>query len=370
MSSKPTPSAPRKDDGPTPVQQGLEHARRAVKSGVKLGRKHGPVVARKTAAGLQHAGAAIRESKHTRKIAQTGRKAGKAAGRAVKDKVEKYPWLATAVQRVSKTTARVTKATHEHLVEKRYFEKSLKALDEQVRRYPAIENAWKQTRHAFSMGPESSLDKTGTTAAKRRTVTKKTTARKEFYGIKQLFRYGVSPGGYILRSPIADVQPPRGDDTVPHDRVMPPREVGKLIEAALQSVGRYKGNMLAEWIAVTYLTFARKSESMRLKWDDIDYETATVRIINDPAGRQHTKTAAERLVPMVPLLRSVFSSLPRHVTTPNVFFRRDGSAWRQPIPTVKFPAARHQRGQSGGGERNGRTIPDGDRSPTDGKWWQ
>ncbi len=179
MSSKPTRSAPHKDDGPTPVQQGLAHARRAVKSGVKLGRKHGPVVARKTAVGLMHAGAAIRASKHTRKIAQTGKRAGKAAGRAVKDKVEKYPWLATAVRHVSETTARVTKATHEHLVEKRYFEKSLKALDEQVKRYPAIENAWKHTRHAFSMGPESALDKAaGTTAPKSRTTTKKTAARK------------------------------------------------------------------------------------------------------------------------------------------------------------------------------------------------
>ena len=181
MPSKPTPSVPRKDDGQTPVQRGLKHARTAVKSGVKLGRKHGPVVARKTAAGLKHAGAAIRDSEHTRKIAETGRKAGKAAGRVVKDKVEKYPWLATAVQRVSETTARVTKATHAHLVEKRYFERSLKVLDEQIKRYPAIENAWHQTRHAFSMDPESSLEKAAdtTVATSGRTTRKKTAGRKK-----------------------------------------------------------------------------------------------------------------------------------------------------------------------------------------------
>ena len=176
MSSTPTPSGPNKDDGPTPVQRGLEHARRAMRSGVKLGREHGPVVARKTAAGLKHAGAVIRDSEHTKRIAKTGKKAGKAAGRAVKQKMEEYPWLATAVQRVSETTARVTKATHEHLVKKRYFEKSLKALDEQVKRYPGIENAWKQTRHAFSMGPESAVDKAaGTTARTAGTLTTKTT---------------------------------------------------------------------------------------------------------------------------------------------------------------------------------------------------
>ncbi len=187
MSNEPISSSPRKDDGPTPLQQGLKHASRAVKSGVKLGRKHGPVVARKTAAGLKSAGAAIRDSEHTKRIAKTGKKAGKAAGRAVKEKLQKHPWLATAVQRVSETTARITKTTHEHLVEKRYFEKSLKALDEQVRRYPAFQNAWNQTRHAFSMGPESSVDKaagttvpkSGTTIKKKKTAAKKTTTKKK-----------------------------------------------------------------------------------------------------------------------------------------------------------------------------------------------
>ncbi len=180
MSNEPISSGPRKDDGPTPLQQGLKHASRAVKSGVKLGRKHGPVVARKTAAGLKHAGAAIHDSEHAKRIAKTGKKAGEAAGRAVKKKVQKHPWLATAVQRVSETTSRVTKATHEHLVEKRYFEKSLKALDEQVRRYPAFQNAWNQTRHAFSMGPESSVDKAvGTTAPKSGTTLRKKTAAKK-----------------------------------------------------------------------------------------------------------------------------------------------------------------------------------------------
>jgi hypothetical protein len=182
MSSPSTPSDSRQDARPTPVQKGIKHARRAVKSGVKLGRKHGPVVARKTAVGLMHAGEAIRNSEHTRKIAKTGKKAGKAAGRAVKGTIEKHPWLATAAKHISETTARVTKATQDHLVEKRYFEKSLKALDKQVKRYPGIENAWNQTRHAFSMGPESSMTnpsgaptKTSTT---KKTTGKKTAARK------------------------------------------------------------------------------------------------------------------------------------------------------------------------------------------------
>ena len=186
MSTTPTPSDPRKHDAPTPVQQGLDRARRAVKSGVKLGRKHGPVVARKTAEGLMHAGAAIRDSDHTKKIARTGKQAGKAAGRAVKKKMEEHPWLARAARRVSETTVRVTRVTREHLVEKRYFEKSIKALDEQVKRYPAINNAWNQTRHAFSMGPQSSVEtdagetaRTSGTAPKKprqKTATKKTVA--------------------------------------------------------------------------------------------------------------------------------------------------------------------------------------------------
>jgi len=182
MSSPSTSSGSHEDARPTPVQKGINHARSAVKSGVKLGRKHGPVVARKTAVGLKHAGAAIRDSEHTKKIAKTGKKAGKAAGRAVKGAMEKHPWMATAAKRVAETTARVTRATHEHLVEKRYFEKSLKALDKQVKRYPGIENAWNQTRHAFSMGPESSMTKasgaTTKTSTTKKSATKKTAARK------------------------------------------------------------------------------------------------------------------------------------------------------------------------------------------------
>ncbi len=189
MTSKSTNSGPREGDGPTLVQRGMNQARRAVEAGVKLGRKHGPVVARKTAAGLKHAGTTIRDSARTKKLAKTGKKAGTAAGRAVKNKVDKHQWVAKTVDRVAKTTGRVTRVTHEHLVEKRYFEKSLKTLQEQVRRYPAIENAWKQTRHAFSMGPESSATKpAGTTkktttkkkkAAARKTTVKKTTAKKK-----------------------------------------------------------------------------------------------------------------------------------------------------------------------------------------------
>lgn len=179
MSSKPTASGRPNDDGQTPLQHGIEHALRALNAGVKLGRKHGPVVARKTAAGLKQVGTAIRDNEHTKKIARTGRKAGKAAGRAVKKKVEKHPWLSRTLERISETTTRVTDATREHLDEKRYFEKSLKALEEQVKRHPAVENAWKRKRHAFSMGPESSVDKPAAPTARKKAAVKKRTARKK-----------------------------------------------------------------------------------------------------------------------------------------------------------------------------------------------
>ena len=97
----------------------------------------------------------------------------------------------------------------------------------------------------------------------------------------------------------------------------------------MPSPARLKGELLAEWIAVTYLTFARKSEALRLTWDDIDFEARTERIINDPEGRQHTKTVAERTVPMVPMLGALLQTLPRHVTSPHVFFRRSGGRWRE-----------------------------------------
>ncbi len=68
---------------------------------------------------------------------------------------------------------------------------------------------------------------------------------------------------------------------------------------------------------------------MRLAWDEVDFDTNTIRIVNDPAGRQHTKTAEERIVPMVPILRALLRQLPRHVTSPYVFFRRNGSRYRE-----------------------------------------
>ena len=144
-----------------------------------------------------------------------------------------------------------------------------------------------------------------------------------------MFRFAVSPGRFMRHNPMVNLQPPRADDAVPHSRVLTPKEAGQLLEAALASPARLKGELLAEWIAVTYLTFARKSEALRLTWDDIDFEARTVRIINDPEGRQHTKTVAERTVPMVPMLGALLQALPRHVTSPYVFFRRSGGRWRE-----------------------------------------
>ena len=179
MDSQPAESERPIDADPTPVERGIESVKHAARVGIRLGRRHGPVVARKTADGLKRAGEAIRDSEQGKRIAERGKHAGRAAGRAVKKKVGQWPWMANTGKRVSKATVRAARATREHIVEKRYFEKSIKMIDDQLKRYPAIGDAVKQAKHAFAMKPESS----STTPAsengrKTKAVTKKTTRKK------------------------------------------------------------------------------------------------------------------------------------------------------------------------------------------------
>jgi hypothetical protein len=179
MDSQPTESDRPNDADPTPVERGIESVKHAAKVGIRLGRRHGPVVARKTADGLKRAGGAIRDSEQAKRIAARGKKAGRAAGRAVKKKVGQWPWMANTGKQVSKATARAARATRDHISEKRYFEKSIKMLDDQLKRYPAIEDAMKQARHAFTMKPESSSQTpSGGNGRSTRAITKKTTRKK------------------------------------------------------------------------------------------------------------------------------------------------------------------------------------------------
>ncbi len=185
MDSQSTESERPSDGGATPVERGIESVKHAARVGIRLGRRHGPVVARKTADGLKRAGEAIRESEQAKRLAERGKNAGLAAGRAVQKKVSQWPWMSRTGKRVSQVTARAAKATREHLAEKRYFEKSIKMLDDQLKRYPAIGDAMKQARHAFAMKAESSSNTPASQASpagenghRTRAVTKKTTRKK------------------------------------------------------------------------------------------------------------------------------------------------------------------------------------------------
>ncbi len=191
MGSESTQSGAPRDADARALQHGFAHIKHAVLTGLQLGRKHVPVVARKTADGLKRAGEAIRKSERAKKITTPARKAGRAAGRVVKEKASKWPWLGKAAGRASDATVRATRATRKHLVEERYFERSINALEKQRKRYPAIDNAWAQLCHAFSMAPESSstapaAGSTRTaptskkkTATRKKTAAKKTTTRKK-----------------------------------------------------------------------------------------------------------------------------------------------------------------------------------------------
>jgi len=190
MGSESTQSGSRRDAVAAALQKGLASARHAARTGVKLGRQHGPAVARRTADGLKRAGGAIRESERAKKIAAPARKAGRAAGRVVREKASKWPWMMKTAERATEATVRATRAARKHLVEERYFERSIELLETQRKRYPAVDNAWAQLCHAFSMAPESSSTapravtarKAPTskkkTATRRKTAAKKSTTRK------------------------------------------------------------------------------------------------------------------------------------------------------------------------------------------------
>ena len=191
MGSESTQSGSRRDAAAAALQKGLASARHAARTGLKLGRQHGPAVARRTADGLKRAGGAIRESERAKKIAAPARKAGRAAGRVVREKASKWPWLMKTAERATEATVRATRAARKHLVEERYFERSIRVLETQRKRYPAVDNAWAQLCHAFSMAPESSstAPRAGTarrtptakkkTATRRKTAAKKSTTRKK-----------------------------------------------------------------------------------------------------------------------------------------------------------------------------------------------
>ncbi len=185
MGTQSTESGSPRDAAAKAVRQGLTYLRGAARTGLELGLRHGPVVAKKTADGLKQAGAAIRKSEHAKKLAVPARNAGRAAGRIVREKASKWPWLAKTAERASEATVRATRATRKHLVEERYFEKSIAALEKQRKRYPGLDNAWAQLRHAFSMAPESSsaapvaeTTPRAPTAKKKTATRKKTAARK------------------------------------------------------------------------------------------------------------------------------------------------------------------------------------------------
>ncbi len=123
MGTESTESGSPRDAAARAVRQGLTYLRGAARTGLELGLQHGPVVAKKTAVGLKQAGAAIRESERAKKLAVPARNAGRAAGRIVREKASKWPWLAKTAERASEATVRATRDSLNHLVEERYLEK-------------------------------------------------------------------------------------------------------------------------------------------------------------------------------------------------------------------------------------------------------
>ena len=69
------------------------------------------------------------------------------------------------------------------------------------------------------------------------------------------------------------------------------------------------------------LTGMRQEEAVGLGWPSVDLKSAEVLLL-------HTKTNRPRVVPLVPEAAKLLSALPRHLTSPFVFFHGDGRRYK------------------------------------------
>jgi integrase len=70
-------------------------------------------------------------------------------------------------------------------------------------------------------------------------------------------------------------------------------------------------------VLTAYYTGMRKSEILRLTWDEIDLKTGFIRL-----AARRTKTNAARSIPLHPYVRAILERLPRGLRTGRVFLRK------------------------------------------------
>ena len=102
-------------------------------------------------------------------------------------------------------------------------------------------------------------------------------------------------------------------------RYLSREEVDRLIAACYKAP---KCSHLAPIIITALHTGMRRSEILKLKWDDIDFRAGFIYV-------RDSKNYQSRMIPLTETLKQTLKSLPRHITSPYVFCREDGKPYNE-----------------------------------------
>lgn len=143
------------------------------------------------------------------------------------------------------------------------------------------------------------------------------TANKNLRTLKASFNRAVRRG-YLETNPAADVKQVREPDR--DLRVLTAEEVRSLL-CACWSV-RWKA-----LVSLAVTTGMRLGEMLALRWEDVDFETGTVRVLNRPG--QFTKSKRNRALALLPSVCELLGKL--GINGPFVFHTRNGRPWHNNV---------------------------------------
>ena len=100
-------------------------------------------------------------------------------------------------------------------------------------------------------------------------------------------------------------------------RYLTKEEADRLIKACYETP---KCHHLAPIVITALQTGMRRGEILRLKWDNIDFKNGYIYV-------EDSKNKISRLIPMSQTLRQTLSNLPRHLSSPYVFWHDNGKPY-------------------------------------------
>ncbi len=100
-------------------------------------------------------------------------------------------------------------------------------------------------------------------------------------------------------------------------RYLTREEADRLIKACYETP---KCHHLAPIVITALQTGMRRGEILRLKWDNVDFKNGYIYV-------EDSKNKTSRLIPMSQTLRQTLSNLPRHLSSPYVFWHDNGKPY-------------------------------------------